>query len=107
VKIGQVKAGTVKPGEQMHVQIIVSRKGLGNKITLSSMNKSIGRNVVHSKKLGQFDRTAFKQSDEEIFDKLFGLDRNIEEAFRYMYVQKNGTKVRCAIGYVINFSIFN
>lgn len=91
VKIGQAKAGTVKPGEQMHIQIIVSRKDIGNKIKLSPMNKSRGRNVVHSKKLGQFDRTAFKQSGEDIFDKFFGFDRKIEETFRYVNVQKKGT----------------
>jgi hypothetical protein len=91
VKSGQVKAGTVKPGEQMHIQIVVSRKDISNKIKLSPMNKSRGRNVVHSKKLGEFDRTAFKQSGEEIFDKYFGFERNVEETFRYANVQKKGT----------------
>lgn len=91
VKSGQVKPGTAKPGEQMHVQIAVSRKDISNKIKLSPMNKSRGRNIVHSKKLGQFDRTAFKQSGEEIFDKHFGFKRKAEETFRYANVQKRGT----------------
>lgn len=91
VKSGQVKAGTVKPGEQMHIQIVVSRKDISNKIKLSPMNKSRGKNVAHSKKLGQFDRSAFKQSGEEIFDRYFGFERKVEETFRYANVQRHGT----------------
>lgn len=90
VKDGLVKRGTAKPGQQWHVQVIVSRKDITNSIKLSPMNKSRGKNVEHSKKLGQFDRSAFKQSSEQLFDEKFGFDRGLKETFRYANIQKNG-----------------
>jgi len=90
VKNGQVKRGTAKPGEQMHVQVIVSRKDITNKIKLSPMNKSRGRNTEHSKKLGQFDRVAFKNSGEKLFDEQFGFDRPISETFKYANANAKG-----------------
>lgn len=83
VKSGQVKQGTAKPGEQMHIQVIVSRKDITGKIRLSPMNRSRGKNVEHSKKLGQFDRVAFKNSGERLFDGLFGFQRPVSETFGY------------------------
>lgn len=83
VKNGQVTRGTVKPGEQMHIQVIVSRKDITNKIRLSPMNKSKGKNAEHSKKLGQFDRSAFKNSGEYLFDKAFDFQRPKSETFEY------------------------
>ena len=90
VKNGQVTRGTVKPGEQMHIQVIVSRKDITNKIKLSPMNKSRGRNTQHSKKLGQFDRVAFKNSGERLFDQQFGFDRPVSETFKYANTQAKG-----------------
>ncbi|TCC86683.1 molybdopterin-guanine dinucleotide biosynthesis protein MobB [Pedobacter frigiditerrae] len=91
VKKGQVKRGTAKPGEQMHVQVIVSRKDITNKIKLSPMNKSRGRNTEHSKKLGQFDRVAFKNSGEKLFDQQFSFDRPISETFKYANANVKGS----------------
>lgn len=91
VKEGKQKAGTPKPGEQMHIQVIVSRKDTTNKIKLSPLNKSRGKNAAHSAKLGQFDRSAFKQSGEIVFDRQFGFDRNLEDTFQYANTQKNGS----------------
>ncbi len=48
VKQGLKKRGERKPGEQMHIQVIVSRKDITNKIKLSPMNNSRGRNAQHS-----------------------------------------------------------
>ncbi|RZK10816.1 MAG: molybdopterin-guanine dinucleotide biosynthesis protein MobB [Flavobacterium sp.] len=90
VKNGLVKRGTAKPGEQMHIQVIVSRKDITNKIKLSPMNKSRGRNTEHSKKLGQFDRVAFKNSGEKLFDQQFGFDRPISETFKYANINAKG-----------------
>ncbi|MCR8557002.1 molybdopterin-guanine dinucleotide biosynthesis protein MobB [Mucilaginibacter sp. BJC16-A38] len=98
VKNGERKRGERKPGEQMHIQVIVSRKDISNKIKLSPMNKSRGRNVEHSKKLGQFDRAAFINSGEQLFDQTFGFDRKLEETFAYAKTQKNGNlKERMAL----------
>ena len=74
----------------MHIQVIVSRKDITNKIKLSPMNKSRGRNTQHSKKLGQFDRVAFKNSGERLFDQQFGFDRPISETFKYVNTQAKG-----------------
>jgi hypothetical protein len=90
VKQGQKKRGERKDGEQMHIQVIVSRKDITNTIKLSPMNKSKGRNTEHSKKMGQFDRSAFKASGERLFDEKFGFERSLKDSFRYANTQKNG-----------------
>jgi hypothetical protein len=98
VKNGTQKRGDLKPGEQMHIQVIVSRKDITNKIKLSPMNKSRGRNAEHSKKLGQFDRAQFAQSGEKLFDQHFSFERKLEDTFQYAKTQKNGTlKERMAL----------
>lgn len=91
VKNGEQKRGEPKLGEQMHVQIIVSRKDITNTIKLSPMNKSRGSNIEHSQKLGQFNRSAFKESGEKLFDHYFGFDRGLRDTFHYANIQKNGT----------------
>ena len=90
VKQGIAKAGQPKEGEQMHVQIIVSRKDITNKIKLSPMNNSRGRNKQHSAKLGQFDRVAFKESGELIFDQMFNYNRSLNDTVNYALTMKNG-----------------
>ena len=91
VKQGLKKRGERKDGEQMHLQVIVSRKDITNKIKLSPMNKSKGRNTEHSQKMGQFDRSAFKASGERVFDEKFGFERGLTETFRYANTQKKGS----------------
>jgi len=90
VKQGLKKRGERKDGEQMHIQVIVSRKDITNTIKLSPMNKSKGRNAEHSKKMGQFDRSAFKASGEKVFDEKFGFERGLTDTFRYANTKKNG-----------------
>ncbi|MDR3697713.1 DUF5712 family protein [Mucilaginibacter sp.] len=91
VKQGIKKRGDRKEGEQMHVQVIVSRKDTTNSIKLSPMNTSRGKNEEHSKKMGQFDRVAFKQSGERLFDNLFEFDRKLKETMAHANAQKNGS----------------
>ncbi|MBB5637029.1 hypothetical protein HDE68_002942 [Pedobacter cryoconitis] len=88
---GIKKRGERKEGEQMHIQIIVSRKDISNKVKLSPMNNSKGKNEMHSKKLGQFNRVAFKQSGETLFDNLFEFDRKLKDTLVYANIQKNGS----------------
>lgn len=90
VKQGIAQVGQPKEGEQMHVQIIVSRKDITNKIKLSPMNNSRGRNKQHSAMLGQFDRVAFKESGELIFDQMFDFDRTLKDSINYALTMKNG-----------------
>jgi hypothetical protein len=91
VKQGIKKRGDYKEGEQMHVQVIVSRKDATNKIKLSPMNTSRGKNEDHSKKMGQFDRVAFKQCGETMFDELFEFDRQLKDTMAYANAHKNGS----------------
>ena len=91
---GLVKTGERKAGENMHVQIIVSRKDITNKIKLSPMNNSKGNNEAHSAKLGQFDRVVFKQVSEQLFDTMFGFDRPLNETLSYAMTMKNGTALQ-------------
>jgi hypothetical protein len=91
VKNGTKQKGARKEGPQMHIQIIVSRKDISNTIKLSPQNNSKGKNKAHSAKLGQFDRTAFKQSGERLFDDMFDFDRGLKETLVYANTLKNGT----------------
>jgi len=90
VKNGHAKKGDQKPGEQMHIQIIVSRKDASNSIKLSPLNNSRGKNQAHSLKVGQFDRVAFKQATEKRFDKMFNYERELKETFKYVNTLKHG-----------------
>lgn len=94
VKNGLVKRGECKPGQNMHVQVIVSRKDITDSVRLSPMNNSRGKNQAHSLKVGQFDRTAFKQSAEMQFDQTFGYERELKETFKYANALKNGNYAR-------------
>lgn len=90
VKNGIKKKGERKEGRQMHIQIIVSRKDISNTIKLSPQNTSKGKNKEHSKKLGQFNRTAFKQSGEYLFDRFFDFERGLKDTLNYANTMKNG-----------------
>jgi hypothetical protein len=90
VRKGLAKKGQAKPGEQMHVQVIISRKDKTNSIKLSPLNNSKGKNAEHSLKVGQFDRIAFKRQAEKLFDGLFDYDRSLQESFNYANTMKNG-----------------
>jgi hypothetical protein len=91
VKQGIKQRGDRKEGEQLHIQVIVSRKDATNKIKLSPQNNSRGKNAEHSAKMGQFDRLAFKQSGESLFDSLFEFDRGLKETMAYANIKKNGS----------------
>lgn len=91
VRKGKAVKGDIKPGEQMHLQIIVSRKDASNSIKLSPLNNSKGTNAAHSQKVGQFDRVAFKQMSEALFDQMFDYDREVKESFKYANTLKHGT----------------
>ena len=91
VKDGTRQKGDRKEGRQDHIQIIVSRKDITNRIKLSPQNTSKGKNKEHSAKLGEFNRTAFKQSGEKLFDTVFDFNRGLKETIDYANIMKNGT----------------
>ncbi|MDM1506450.1 molybdopterin-guanine dinucleotide biosynthesis protein MobB [Myroides odoratimimus] len=91
VKDGEVNIGDIKEGEQMHLQIIVSRKDITNKIKLSPKNNSRGKNVTHSAKFGQFDNLAFKENSEKLFDNMFDYQRGLKEKLVYSVTMDKGS----------------
>jgi len=91
VKDGTKKTGERTEGKQDHIQIIVSRKDITNRIKLSPQNTSKGKNKEHSAKLGEFNRTAFKQSGESVFDALFDFNRGLTDTLAYANTMQNGT----------------
>lgn len=91
VKDGTRKTGERKDGRQDHIQIIVSRKDITNRIKLRPQNTSKGKNKEHSAKLGEFNRTAFKQSGEKLFDTVFDFNRGLKDILAYANMIKNGT----------------
>jgi len=91
VKDGTRQTGERKERRQDHIQIIVSRKDITNTIKLSPQNTSKGKNKAHSAKLGEFNRTAFKQSGETLFDDFFDFNRGLKDTLAYANTMKNGT----------------
>ncbi|WP_293742072.1 DUF5712 family protein [uncultured Pedobacter sp.] len=90
VKNGTRQKGDRKEGRQDHIQIIVSRKDITDTIKLSPQNTSKGKNKEHSAKLGEFNRTAFKQSGEKLFDTFFDFDRGLKDTLAYANTMQNG-----------------
>lgn len=91
VKNTEASVGDIKEGEQMHLQIIVSRKDITNKIKLSPKNNSRGKNVAHSAKFGQFDNLAFKEKSEKLFDDMFDYQRGLKEKLVYSVTMDKGS----------------
>jgi len=94
VKDGTRKTGERKEGRQDHIQIIVSRKDITNRIKLSPQNTSKGKNKEHSAKLGEFNRTAFKQSGENLFDAFFDFNRGLKDTLAYANTMRNGNVIQ-------------
>jgi hypothetical protein len=72
----------------MHCHLIVSRKDQSNKVKISPFT-----NHCNTKKgaiKGGFDRTTLFENAETGFDKLFGYNRQLQEAFEYCNTMKNG-----------------
>jgi hypothetical protein len=93
VQQGQRQRGEAKPGHQMHVQIIVSRKDSHNQKLLSPLtnHRGQGKSEAHGQKFGQFNRVDFKERSEASFDRQTGYRRELEESFRYQNTMSNGT----------------
>lgn len=93
VQQGQRQRGEAKPGHQMHVQIIVSRKDSHNQKLLSPLtnHRGQGKSEAHGQQFGQFNRVNFKERSEAAFDQQTGYRRELEETFRYQNTMSHGT----------------
>jgi len=96
VKHGICRRGQAKEGNQMHAQLIVSRKTSDNGRLISPMTNHRGSNAGHSQKFGQFDRLDFTERCEKAFDRTFGYVRELSETFQYRKVMLNGTAMQRA-----------
>lgn len=79
-----IVAGMKKEGNQSHIHIIVSRKDVTNSFSLSPGSKYKASEVeMHGKKVPRgFHRDQFYEKSEQVFDKLFGYERNFVETYR-------------------------
>ncbi|GAA4273744.1 DUF5712 family protein [Aquimarina gracilis] len=90
---GKEKSGAIKPGLQTHVHITVSRMHKYQRINLSprtNARKSDKLTLNGIKRSGGFDRSNWKQLNEDSFDKMFGYSRSLEEKFETHRILKNG-----------------
>ncbi len=76
--------GMAKEGSQSHIHIIVSRKDITNKYSLSPGSKYKASEVVMNGKIVKrgFDRDDFFSASEKTFDKLFNYKRNYVETYK-------------------------
>ena len=75
--------GMAKEGSQSHIHIIVSRKDISNRYSLSPGSKYKASEVVFNGKTIKrgFDRDKFFSASEKTFDKLFHYKRNYVETY--------------------------
>ncbi len=94
VKSGIVKSGEQKKGLQTHVHITVSRMHKDYRINLSPLaNARSGKELVlngRKVKVG-FNRSNWKELNEDSFDKMFNYKRGIEEKFQTLRTLKHGS----------------
>lgn len=94
VMTGKVNSGEPKKGLQTHVHITVSRMHKEYRINLSPLaNARNSENLVLNgrKVRGGFDRSNWKQLNEDSFDKMFKYERSLEEKFETLRKLKHGT----------------
>ncbi|MCK0192400.1 MobB family relaxase [Arenibacter sp. F20364] len=80
----RIVQGMSKEGPQTHVHIIVSRKDMSNKYSLSPGSKYKNSETVFNGKSVKrgFDRDRFYTVSEKTFDRLFGYHRNYAETYQ-------------------------
>ena len=75
--------------EQFHLHAIVSRKSKDGEKSLHALTPH--RNTEQGAVKGGFDRSAFFERGEKLFDQLFNYERKVEETFAYQNAMTHGT----------------
>ncbi|MAU17059.1 MAG: hypothetical protein CMH48_15190 [Muricauda sp.] len=91
---GKAISGQLKDGLQSHVHVTVSRMHRNWRINLSPLtNARTGKNLVLNgrKVLGGFDRSNWKQLNENSFDTLFDYKRGLDEKYETHRTLKLGS----------------
>lgn len=80
----RIVRGMPKPGSQSHIHIIVSRKDMSNKYSLSPGSKyKASETIFNGKPVKRgFDRDKFFKASETTFDSLFQYKRNYAETYK-------------------------
>lgn len=80
----RITQGMLKPGNQSHIHIIVSRKDITDSYSLSPGSKYKASEVEFNGKLVKrgFDRDAFFSRAEQSFDRIFKYERNFVETYQ-------------------------
>jgi len=80
----RIVRGMLKEGSQSHIHIIVSRKDMSNKYSLSPGSKHKASEVeMHGKSVKRgFNRDEFFKNSEKTFDSLFSYKRNYVETYK-------------------------
>lgn len=75
----------------MHVHIIISRRDQQQWYKLSPYNNAKEEYETSNKiKSGGFNRNAFREASEKVFDSKFQYKRDITQSFQYQNIMKNG-----------------
>jgi hypothetical protein len=75
----------------MHVHIIVSRRDQHQWHKISPYNNAKEEYETRNKiKSGGFNRNAFREASEKVFDNKFEYKRDLSESFKYQNTMKNG-----------------
>jgi len=93
VKKGLIKNGSIKPGLNTHVHIVVSRKDKSQKLKLTPTTKErlTDRKIGDNSYRVGFDRVKWINMNEKTFDKLFKYNRPLIEKFENQFILKNGS----------------
>ena len=83
---GRAKQGDKKPGLQTHIHVIVSRKDITNKIKLSPLSRH--RATKSGAVRGGFDREAFVEKAEKIWDEEMKYERRPSQSFVHRLSEK-------------------
>lgn len=92
VKNGLAKQGELKPGNQTHIHVIVSRKDREGKRQFSPLSNH--RGTQKGPVRGGFDRKAFYTAVEQTFDRTTAYDRPLQETFEYRNAMRYGNAKR-------------
>jgi hypothetical protein len=89
VRRGEKKQGMLKPGDNRHIHVIVSRRAKGNGPKVSPLaNSKNSKGILNGRKVQKgFDRQKFYTISEQSFDKESGYNRVLEEKYQYKLEQ--------------------
>ena len=93
VKLGKVRSGQRKEGNNMHVHVIIGRRSKDGNFKLSPNANARSKGQQGAAMNAGFDRNAHKIAVEQNFDKSFGYKRGKGESFELQQAMKKARTV--------------